>query len=84
MGRPIYFEQSTRRLGPPANMTEEQCDDLYIVDVDWSGFPAMVSCWELSSEEIAEITRTGRLWVAVIGQNHPPIGISGTNVFDAT
>lgn len=31
----------------------------------------IITCWELTSEEIAEISRTGKLWVSMLTFNMP-------------
>lgn len=31
----------------------------------------VISCWQLSPEELAEVARTGRLWVSVLTFNRP-------------
>lgn len=36
----------------------------------------IVSCWQLSAEEMLEVVRTGRIFVFVLGNLHPPIFVS--------
>lgn len=35
-----------------------------------------VSCWQLTAEEMLEVIRTGRVFVFVLGDLHPPIYVS--------
>jgi hypothetical protein len=37
-----------------------------------------VSCWQLTAEEMLEVVRTGRVYVFVLGDLHPPIYVSAT------
>ncbi len=39
-----------------------------------------LSCWRLSAEELAEINRTGRVWLWVMGR-HSPVSVTGTDPF---
>ena len=36
-----------------------------------------ISCWEMSAAEIAEIQRTGKVWLHVLGSGHPPVAVMG-------
>lgn len=78
MANPVKFPQSNDLLRRPSGMTEDQCADLPI----WRGVtahdmatPMLISCWELSPEEMEQINRTGKIYVGAIGQTHPPIFI---------
>ena len=35
-----------------------------------------VSCWKLSESELAEVARSGVVWLQVVGQ-HPPVYVAG-------
>lgn len=43
--------------------------------------PCVVSCFQLSPQELAEVNRTGRLYLQVLGHTHPPVSISGLSPF---
>ena len=43
-----------------------------------------ISCWQLSNDEMAEIAKTGRVWLYVMGGRHPPVAVSGTDPFKRT
>lgn len=70
MANPVIFEGVNDILGPPA-------DD----DSDVQSLPilrqrnACISCWELDEDELAEIIRTGRVFLSVHGRTHPPLYI---------
>lgn len=38
----------------------------------------IISCWRLSEEELAEVARTGVVWVSVVGTVLIPLYVSGT------
>ena len=42
-----------------------------------SGIPVVVSCWKMTAEELAEINRTGRVWLVVWGVTQPPVSLCG-------
>lgn len=41
----------------------------------------VVSCWQLSPEELAEIARTGVVYFQCFGTTHPPVSLWGTSPF---
>lgn len=45
------------------------------------GIPVVVSCWKPTKDELAEITRTGRVWLTVMGTTMPPVAVSGFSPF---
>lgn len=58
-------------LGKPQGMTDEQCGSLPIFrDIEHN---QMISCFELTQDEIEEIQKTGRIYLGVAGMNHPPV-----------
>lgn len=48
---------------------------------DLDGQPNVLSKWELSPEELAEVARTGVVWFNCWGATHPPMWISGHDPF---
>lgn len=58
-------------------MTDDECSALpCFVDNR-----QVVSCWQFSPEEVAEIVRTGRIYLGVLGASTPPVWVTGTNPF---
>ena len=43
------------------------------VETDTAGDRTMTSCWRLEAAELAEVARTGRIYITVVGGVHPPI-----------
>lgn len=69
MGAPAAFPEANVILGPPPG-SEAEVSDLQVLRADGR----LVSCWQLSPEEIAEIVRTGKIWLSVWGAvTQPPV-----------
>lgn len=75
----VTFEQAnTMMLGSLEH-------DVYDLPV-WRGnlageVTAVISCWEVSEAELAEIIRTRRVWLYVMGQSMPPATIEADDPF---
>lgn len=39
----------------------------------------LVSCWQLTPAEVLDVMRTGRIYLFVLGQTHPPVHVQGTD-----
>ncbi|MDN3278803.1 hypothetical protein QWJ07_31390 [Frankia sp. RB7] len=61
MANGVKFVGANRAYGPPHGVTEEQCSTLHV----FSNGACLVSCWEFTDEEIAEIVRTRRAFLSV-------------------
>lgn len=46
------------------------------------GIPILVSCWKLTTKELEEINRTGRVWLTVMGVAMPPVYLCVRNPFE--
>lgn len=74
MAEPATFAEANLVLGPPVGMTEDEVMRLPVLRIDGR----LVSCWMPSAEELAEIIRTGRVWLSVWGrETQPPVLVSG-------
>jgi len=79
---PTNFEESNHVLGKPTAMTHEDCSCLSVfVGPSPTGIPLVISCWKLTAEELEEVSRTGRVWLGIVGQTMPPAWVLGTNPF---
>lgn len=69
MGEPVSFPgQNTVLRSPPGQ--EDTVSELYTFT---NGY-CSVSCWRLSPEELAEINRTGMVFISIFsGRTQPPI-----------
>lgn len=83
---PTKFEQQNIVFTKPEGWTDEQCGDLPA----WKGnvgteaegqFPAIISCWKLSDEDLKTINETGVVWLSVTGQTLPPVAVFSENPF---
>lgn len=73
MALPVTFREANAILGPPAG-EEEGVVPLPILRKDGR----LVSCWRPSAAELAEILRTGRIWLSVWGdRTQPPVHVAG-------
>lgn len=71
---PIDFPGRTHNLGKPPTMSEEQCGALPIkLDVTRG---LMISCWELTDDEVVDILKTKKVYLTCFGTKHPPVAIS--------
>jgi hypothetical protein len=39
--------------------------------------PYLISCWQLTQEEMEEVKRTGIVWLYTLGTTTPPVALSG-------
>ena len=77
------FDEDNDVLGPPPGVSDEQVSYLsvYKGPLPGDGRPVVVSCWKPTAEEVAEIARTGRVWLVVLGQTMPPAFVGGVSPF---
>ena len=60
------FPESNCVLDKPPGMTYEECEAASVCRTHTPhGIPVVISCWKVTAEELAEITRTGRVWLWV-------------------
>jgi hypothetical protein len=70
------FDESNHVLGAPKGMTAEECSPLSVfmhTTRPDRQTEIVISCWKLTTEELDEINRTGRVWLFVWGQTMPPV-----------
>lgn len=80
---PTSFAEADTVLGKPPDMTHEQCEPLSVLRaLNTDGTPVVVSCWKCTAEELAEINRTGRVWLTVFGVTMQPVCLHGVRPFD--
>lgn len=72
MGNGIKFDGSNASYAPPEGVSEDQCKTLHV----FKNGACIVSCWELSADELAEINRSKRVFLSVwSGQKLFPVFI---------
>ncbi len=80
---PISFDESNEVLNGTTKLSEgDICECLSILRSETTnGTLCIVSCWKLTTEELAEVIKTGRVWLTVCGSKMPPVTLSGTKPF---
>lgn len=79
---PASFEDSNAVFGPPIGKSEDEVASLSAAFIQWGDVPAVLSCWKPTEAQIETIRRTGRLWLAVIGETMPPVCLCSENPLD--
>ncbi|MDX1127465.1 hypothetical protein GOL24_24715 [Sinorhizobium medicae] len=68
MGIPVQFTGANMLLRAPEGA--ENVSDMHT----FTNGMCSVSCWELSTEELAQVNRTGRIYLSVFsGRTQPPV-----------
>lgn len=74
---PIPFKDQNGTLGRGDNHESVSELPIYrgklLIDEHGTTADCIISCWSLTTPEIEEITRTGRMYVGVMGVSQPPI-----------
>jgi len=78
MAQPQNFEHANFTWDTPQGEDPAKVEPMRV----WRNGALSVSCWRLSAEELAEINRTGRVWLLVTGA-HPPVVVQGNDPFVA-
>lgn len=71
MAEAVRFDGANAVLRAPPGQ-EETCNDLHV----FRNRRMVVSCWQLTSDEMAEVARTGRIYLSVAGPTHPPLYVA--------
>lgn len=72
MAKPVEFEEQTQLLNPHP----DDVDTVIPLPIHFDGVKTITSCWELSPAELAEVSRTGRIWLQAWGAP-PPMAVRG-------
>lgn len=84
---PVSFPEANLVFTKPEGWTDEQCSDLPVwkgqapLDDNGTMGNSIISCWQLSKEDLEEIQRTGRIWLSVSGTALPPVSVFTENPF---
>lgn len=71
--KPIPWHPNNQVLMPPPG-TEDEVSPLPVLPLTYSdGSHALVSCWQLHWKDLVRVLLTRRVYVAVMGQGHPPL-----------
>ena len=87
MAKGIPFPEANLVLGAPTP-EDAAAETVYALHVhryrDLDGQHQVLSKWQLTPDELAEVQRTGVVWFNCWGQTHPPIWTSGHDPFVRT
>ncbi len=80
----VKFPQQTVNFGKPEDWKDEDCYGLpvnqgYYLNSAGDKVPCLISCWELSTEELTEIQKTGRIYLSITGLGMPPVSLQVDN-----
>lgn len=71
----VDFKGKTRTLGEAQGYRGLHIKDIQLRDENGNLFPAMVSVWRPSEEELMILMHNGYIMLTVMGQMHPPVMI---------
>lgn len=79
---PKNFKQENGNLARPEDMTDEQCSSLPIHRYTQSdGFPAILSFWSMTEDEIESVRQQGGIWCSTVGHTLAPFLLFAYNPF---
>jgi hypothetical protein len=84
---PKDFKERNFVYTKPKDWTDEQCGDLPVfkgtsaIDGEGTMIPCIISCWQLSKEDLEEIQNTGCIWLSITGHTMPPVSLFTENPF---
>src|SRR5882757_2240711 len=66
----VKFAQQTTVYGKPPGWKDDDCYGLPVAQTvynnsDEKPVPCLISCWELSPEELAEVQKTGKVYLSI-------------------
>ena len=74
---PASFDESNAVIAAPPGIHPDDCPVLSVwIGTQYNGLPVMLSCWKLTVDELAEIQKTGRVWLTVMGHSMPPVTLA--------
>lgn len=84
MAFPTSFAESNEVLDAPPGMGEI-VGPLSVIRLKYpDGTPCVISCHKLTADEMAEVNRTGRVWLVILGGTMAPASVSGIKPFMMT
>jgi len=76
----VVFPEKNFTYKRPENLTEEQCRDLPCFRCSTH----TVSCWEFPFRDRLRFLFTGRLWLYLMMNGHPPVALMAESPFPKT
>jgi hypothetical protein len=75
---PVAFDEDNTVLDAPPGVSNAEPLSAYVGDMS-DGTPVIISCHKMSAEELAEVNRTGRVWLLVMGRRMPCVALDAFN-----
>jgi hypothetical protein len=78
------FDESNMVMDTPKGVDPDFIIPLSVcfsVSMEWNA-PVTLTCWKVTKEELENIQKTGRIWIAILGHGMMPIYPTGMNPFD--
>lgn len=70
--KPVEFAEQNIIYTKPAGMSDEECSSLPV----FQGEGQIISCWELSDEDIEKLKSTKKIWLHIWANGQPPVAVS--------
>ena len=71
------FKEQNIFFTKPESMTDEECGSLPA----YRGEGQIISCWKLTEEDMKKLQETGVIWLAVVGDQQPPVWLGVESPF---
>lgn len=79
--KPVHFDQVNKTFTAPAGMEESVLPLQVWQGPDVDGNQVIISCWELSKEEIIQIANTGRVYLSIMGSGMVEVSVMSESPF---
>ena len=80
--KPVDFPEKNFTFTKPSSMTDDQCGSLPVFKgQDANKVPVIISCWELTKDEMDEVAKTGKVYLQIFGNGMPPVYVGAENPF---
>lgn len=70
--KPVKFPESNKTFTKPEGWTDEECRPLPVFQNDQQ----IISCWEVTDEDIEKMKKTKRIWLQIWANGQPPVWVS--------
>lgn len=79
--KPLDFHESNESLEARVPVAGVGMQPLPVFRGVTDGAKILISCWQPTPEELAEIQRTGRVWLLIFDEAHPVMHLAGESPF---
>ena len=75
--KPVNFPEHNKVFTKPEGWFDEECQPLPVFQND----EQIISCWEVTNEDIEKMKKTKRIWLSIHGNAQPPVWVSADYPF---